>query len=178
MSSLHLVAHTVSTTPRARYNRWEDSIGEEGPRDDSIVGKRFTKGGQKASNDDTNTRCFVHMDREDYADIKTCNETAYCNPAEVDGPRQYRNVGTGTRGAMSEQDMWQQAVHRNPNPNTAEAAAHVPCTISLCPFFLSYPLFFVSCFFLFSAILTESAPSPLPVTPRPLSGSHGSRAAG
>ena len=37
----------MHNTGEPRYNRWEDSIGEEGPRDNSIVAKRWTKGGKK-----------------------------------------------------------------------------------------------------------------------------------
>merc|ERR1712146_821062 len=70
-------------TGETRYRRWEDSIGEEGPRDDSIVGTRWTKGGEKADQNDSYTRCFLHRDREEYADAKTFNESTYTDPKKA-----------------------------------------------------------------------------------------------
>merc|ERR1719506_1654297 len=49
------------------------------------------------------------MDRDEYADVKSFNETAFCDPKNVDGPRQYRDVGTGMRHAMQDQEMWEAA---------------------------------------------------------------------
>lgn len=96
-------------TGETRYKRWEDSIGEEGPRDDSVVSKRWTKGGEKADQNDSYTRCFVHMDREDYANVKSFNESSYTDPKKTTGPREYRDVGVGQRTRLTEQEMWELA---------------------------------------------------------------------
>jgi len=96
-------------TGETRYRRWEDSIGEEGPRDDSIVGKRWTKGGEKADQNDSYTRCFVHRDREEYADAKTFSEFTYTDPKKATGPREYRDVGQGSRTRLTQQEMWELA---------------------------------------------------------------------
>jgi len=96
-------------TGEARYSRWEDSIGEQGPRDDSVVKKRFTKGGEKADQNDSMTRCFLHMDRDDYANIKTFNESSFVDPKKQTGPRQYVEKGQGMRARLTQQEMWEAA---------------------------------------------------------------------
>lgn len=96
-------------TGEQRYKRWEDSIGEEGPRDDSVITKRWTKGGEKADQNDSYTRCFVHMDREEYANAKTFAESSYSDPSKAEGPRQYREVGQGSRTRLTQQEMWELA---------------------------------------------------------------------
>jgi hypothetical protein len=96
-------------TGETRYRQWEDSVGEEGPRDDSVVGKRWTKGGEKADQNDSFRRCFVHMDRDEYGDIQTFYESSFKNPEKEKGPgvtREYRSVGEGTRSRLSQEEMW------------------------------------------------------------------------
>lgn len=99
----------MSNTGEARYRRWEDSIGEEGPRDDSIVGKRWTKGGEKADRNDSYNRCFVHYDRDEYANVQSFNESSYVDPKKCTGPREYRDVGQGARSRLTQQEMWEMA---------------------------------------------------------------------
>jgi len=116
----------AADTGEARYQQWEDSIGEEGPRDDSVITKRWTKGGEKADQNDSFRRCFVHLDRDEYSDIKSFYESSFENPSKMVGPhvmREYRDVGQGTRSRLSQQEMWdlakqsaeQQAEQENQN---------------------------------------------------------------
>lgn len=94
-------------TGEARYQKWENSIGEEGPKDDSVVGRRWTKGGEKADQNDSYTRCFVHMDRDDYSQVKSFNESSYQDPKkDIGAPRRYESVGQGARSRLTEQEMW------------------------------------------------------------------------
>lgn len=99
-------------TGEERYRQWEDSIGEDGPRDDSGPQgptRRWTKGGEKADQNDSFSRCFLHLDRDDYATIKSFNESTYENPETLKGPkvtREYRPVGDGTRQRLTQQEMW------------------------------------------------------------------------
>jgi len=94
------------TTGIFRYQEWEDSIGEEGPKDDSVVTTRWTKGGEKADQNDTFNRCFSHMDHQEYGSMRSFTEHTYQNPAKTTGYREYRDVGAGTRSRMTQQEMW------------------------------------------------------------------------
>jgi len=100
------------TTGVFRYQEWEDSIGEEGPRDDSVVTQRFTKGGEKADQNDTFNRCFSHMDHEEYGDMKTFSEDTFKNPTKQGGYRQYKDVGQGSRTRLTQQEMWDLATQQ------------------------------------------------------------------
>lgn len=99
-------------TGEPRYRQWEDSIGEDGPRDDSGPQgptQRWTKGGEKADQNDSFGRCFLHDDRDDYSTVKSFNETSYENPKNLTGnkvTREYRAVGEGAKARLTQQEMW------------------------------------------------------------------------
>jgi len=95
-----------------RYQEWEDSIGEEGPKDDSVVAKRWTKGGEKADQNDTFNRCFSHSDHQEYDSMKTSSEHSHQHPQKRTGYREYRDVGQGSRTRMTQQEMWDLATQQ------------------------------------------------------------------
>jgi len=99
-------------TGERRYYQWEDSIGPEGPKNDLVMDTRWASGGEKADQNDSYRRCFIHRDNQPYDEsMKGFSDAIYQDPGK-DRPElqfEYRAAPGGMRQSQAEQDMWDEA---------------------------------------------------------------------